>query len=131
MAGFISPNLYQVSGGGLHVSYSTTGIDGQAHFHYQDSIHSVDFSGAAIRTIASEVGIIVTVTIQLTVDSGSTSFSLFVPVVNLTGPSGSAPINTFGITTIHRFSIVQTFMAGQIESYSTTTLSGTAQQVIF
>ena len=131
MAGFISPNLYQVSGGGLHVSYSTTGFDGKAHFHYQDSIHSLDFSGPAIRTIDTEIGTLVTVTIRPTVDTGSTSFSLFVPVINLTSSSGSAPIKTFGITTVHRFSVVQAFMAGQIESYSETTLSGTAQEVFF
>lgn len=31
-----TPNVYQLSGKGLHISYSTTGIDGKARLTYQD-----------------------------------------------------------------------------------------------
>ena len=130
MAGFISPNLFQVQGNGLHVSYSTTGIDGKPHFHYQDASHSVNFSGSDLRTVATEIGTLVTVTIRLTVDSGSTSFSLLVPTVNMHAGE-TIPIHTIGITTVHRFSIVPVLNAGQTELYSVALLSSTTKHVPF
>jgi hypothetical protein len=130
MAGFISPNLFQLQGGGLHVSYSTTGIDGKPHFHYQDATHSLNFTGSDVRTVATEIGTLVTVTIRITVDGGSTSFSLLVPTVNMHAGE-TIPVNTIGITTVHRFSIVPVLNAGQTELYSVTPLSGTAQHLAF
>ena len=76
---FVSPNLYQLSGNTLHVTYATTGIDGQPHLHYQDSQHNLNFSGNSIRAVECDLGTVVSVTIQLTVDSGSTSFSVLIP----------------------------------------------------
>ena len=128
---FISPNLYQLSGGGLHITYSTSSFDGTPKFHYQDALQTHDFSGPDIRTTNTEIGTLVSVTIRKTIDSGSTSFSLLVPVVNLTGPGDKETVYTIGITTVHRFSIVQAFMKGQIESYSVTNLSGMASEVLF
>jgi hypothetical protein len=66
----------------------------------------------------------------MTVDTGSTSFSLMVPTVNL-GASSQAHIKTFGITTIHKFSIVPIFRQGQTELYTIHELSGTASFVAF
>ena len=40
-AAFRTPDLYTLHGGGLHVSYSTTGIDGKPHFTYQDAQSSM------------------------------------------------------------------------------------------
>lgn len=31
----IYPNLYELSARNLHITYSTTGVDGQPHFSYQ------------------------------------------------------------------------------------------------
>ena len=127
---FIAPNLYQVSGHNIHVTYSTTGIDGKPHFHYQDPHLSKDFSNTEIRTVATEIGTLVTVTIRMTVDAGSTSFTLLVPTVNMNAGE-TITIHTEGITTVHRFSIVGPFNHGQTETYSVTALSGTARNVKF
>src|SRR5947209_62466 len=93
-----TPDLYQVHGGGIHVTYSTTGIDGKPHFNYQDAHGTHNFSGDQINVAKTPIGDLVTVTIRLTVDAGSTTFSLLVPTVNLTGPGHAAPISTEGIT---------------------------------
>src|SRR5579884_1438443 len=90
------PNLYQVSGDGIHVTYSTSGFDGKPHFSYQDATRNESFTGDGIRTVQTEIGTLVTVTIRLTIDSGSTSFTLFVPNVNLRF-GDSVPITTEGI----------------------------------
>lgn len=127
---FVSPNLYQLSGNNLHVTYSTSGIDGKAHFHYQHAQQNLNFIGDEIRTVECDLGTVVSVTIQLTVDSGSTSFSVLIPRVNLT-PGESAHIRTEGITTIHKFSIVPALNRGQLDLYTVAVLRGTASQVAF
>src|SRR5947209_5060451 len=131
MAGpFVTPNLYQVQNNQLHISYSTTGIDGKPHFHYQNATQSLDFTGDQIHSEATEIGTLVSVRIRLTPDSGSTAFSLLVPTVNL-HPNQSAAIHTIGITTIHRFSLFPPLNTGQTELYSIDILNGTARQVPF
>ncbi|HEU5002405.1 MAG TPA: hypothetical protein VFW71_06460 [Actinomycetota bacterium] len=124
-----TPNLYTLQGGTLHVMYATTGIDGKPHFSYQNGTHTLTFSGSEIRTVDTEIGTLVTVSIQMTVDSGNTVFSVLIPAVNL-GSSEQVPIHTEGITTVHRFSIVPIFNHGQTELYSVTPLSGEARFVL-
>jgi hypothetical protein len=124
------PNLYQLHGHGLHVTYSTSGIDGKAHLDYHDSTTEHAFVGDEIRTQDSDIGTLVSVTTRPSIDTGTTSFSLLVPTVNL-GSSVSAPISTYGVTTRHKFSIVHALNLGQTELYTVTHLTGTAQIVEF
>jgi hypothetical protein len=124
------PNLFELDGQNLHVTYSTTGIDGQPHLSYHDNRISLNFRGDQIRTDGTEVGTLVTVTLFATPDAGSTTFSLLVPRVNLDS-SGHATIRTVGITTLHRTSIAPQFLFGQLERYTVVTLHGTASMVDF
>ena len=130
-APFSTPNLYQVHGGGIHATYSTTGIDGKPQFTYHDAQVSKSFSGGEIQVVKTSIGDLVTVTIRLTIDAGSTSFSLLAPTVNLTGPGHPSPITTEGITTMHRLALVPALNKGQTELYHVTTMHGTAEQVVF
>jgi hypothetical protein len=125
-----APDVFQLRGVGLHIMYATTSFDGTPRFDYQDAAQTLHFVGDEIRTVATEIGTLVTVTICTTIDSGSTTFTLLVPTVNL-GPSKESPIDTIGITTIHRFSIVPAFNKGQLELYKVTPLSGTASFINF
>src|SRR3954464_10458841 len=109
-----TPNLYSLQGHGVHVTYSTSGIDGRPHFSYQDAHQSVSFNGDEIRTVQTEVGTLVPVSVRRTVDTGYTSFSVLIPAVNLAPQSNSASIATGGITTIHRRSPVPAFNTGQM-----------------
>jgi len=128
---FVEPNLYVLSGGGIHVTYSTTGINGQPHLTYSSPSINHTFTGTQIQTEQSPVGTLVTVTILMTVDTGSTTFTLLVPRVNLNGPFDSVQITTEGITTHHRFSIFPAAMHGQVETYSVQQLTGSARMVEF
>ena len=132
-----SPNLYSlhsnvIQGGqfSLYVVYSTSSIAGIPLLEYHDSNQTLSFSGDQIQTTESPIGTLVTVTTRMTVDTGSTTFTLFVPQINL-GQSTSANINTFGVTTIHRFSVVPPLNLGQTELYTVTELLGTAELVAF
>lgn len=125
----MAPNRYQLSGGHMNITYSTSGFDGKPHFSYQDGSQTMNFTGSQIRETKTDIGTLVSVTIRMTVDSGSTSFTLLVPDVRLT--SYEAQIHTIGITTIHKFSVVPAANQGQTGVYTTTELSGTASDVRF
>jgi hypothetical protein len=124
------PNLYEVHAGRIQVTYSTTGFDGKPHFTYRNGPQILNFSGADIRTVDTEIGTLVTVTTVMTVDTGSTTFTLVVPHVNL-GTNLRARIRTEGITTVHKFSVIPSFNQGQTEVNLTTLLTGTASSVNF
>ena len=125
MPGVVQPTNWILNGGGIHVRYSTAG----PHFHYQDSFRVLNFTGAGIRVVpVPDIGTLVSVTIHLTVDSGSTTFTVLLPLVNLPAPPllpVPVRVTTEGITTIHHFSI-PIFTDGQQEFYTVTPLTGTA-----
>jgi hypothetical protein len=122
------PNLYELHGGGIHVTYSTTSISGQPLFSYHDAVQVKNFSGNEIKAVQTDIGTLVTVVIHLTIDSGSTTFSLLLPNVILPA-SNVAHITAEGITTLHRFSIPPP--VGQTEFYTVRTMHGTARFVVF
>ena len=129
---FASPNLYELSGHGIHVTFFPVGAGGVAHFSYQDAQRSLQFSGDQIRTVAvADLGTVVSVTLVLTPDSGSTTFSVLLPQVNLDNHRGSSvPVSTDGITTHHRFSLIPQLLRGQLERYHVTPMHGTASLAI-
>ena len=125
-----TPNLFDLRAKQLHISYSSTGIDGKARFTYQDAHQTLSFEGDEIRALETGIGTLVSVSIRRTVDMGSTSFSILIPTVNLDA-TRSANIATRGITTLHKFSMIPGFNSGQTEIYSTMILHGTARAVEF
>ncbi len=128
----IAPTHYDLSGRNVHITYSTTGIDGKPHFSYQDLQLTRSFSGDEIRRVETEIGVLVSVTILLSVDRGGTTFSVLIPRVNLpAGPCQRETVQTYGITTLHRFNVPPLPTTGQRDFYTVTRLSGAASQVIF
>ena len=122
------PNLYQLQGHGVSVTYSVTSFGGKPLFHYQDMHQTLNFEGDEIRTIDLEIGMLVSVTLRLTADAGSTTFSVLLPNVNLVN-SQQAHIRTEGITTVQRFSLIPILNRGQTQFYSVIGLTGTAMIV--
>jgi hypothetical protein len=132
----ISPNHYELSGDGISISYLPTAgpaaPGGGGFFSYQDELTAVTFRGDQIRRAeVPDLGAVVSVTLHLTVDAGSTTFSVLLPAVNLPDqPGASAPVSTDGITTRHKLSLVAALGRGQREHYRVTPLAGTASNVI-
>jgi len=128
MSGFVQPTVWNLSNTatGLQVSYSVAGP--QLHYHQGSVIQ--DFTGKDIRVAeVPDLGTLVSVTIHMTADSGSTSFTLLLPIVNLPAPPAlpvAVPVTTDGLTTLHRFSTVLALQHGQQEFYTVTPLQGTA-----
>jgi hypothetical protein len=125
----ITPNFYTLRGKNLQVTYSTTSIDGKPRFTYKDNQKTLNFSGNQIRTANTDVGTLVSVTTYITLDSGGTSFSVLIPRVNLQHFGQELTVNTQGITTKHKFSILPLF--GQLDTYKVTPLYGKASHVWF
>jgi hypothetical protein len=128
---FVPANMFSLTGGGLHIGYSTTSIDGKPRMTYQNPMRSLSFQGDEIRKVEGDLGTVVSVTIVRTIDSGSTTFSLLVPNVILPAPFSNVSIYTDGITTHHAFSIVPALNQGQRDFYEVTRLQGTASNVAF
>jgi hypothetical protein len=127
------PNHYDLSGNGVFVSYSTTSNTGVPVFSYQDDFRVLNFSGDQIEIDeASPLGLIVSVAIFRTVDSGGAAFSLLVPQVALPSEAATVRVHTYGITAFQRFSIFpQPPLFAQRTSYGVTELSGTASILKF
>jgi hypothetical protein len=121
------PDTYNLSGYGIHASYSTTSISGKPLFSYHDAVQSKNFSGDEVRTVDTEIGKLVTVTIHMTIDQGSTTFSLLLPRVVLPA-SNHVSIAAEGVTTLNRFSVHP--MPGEAQFYTVHKMQGTATFVV-
>jgi hypothetical protein len=134
-AAFVAPNLWNLSGGEIHVRYWTFTLgpirqgDEPPHFTYHDSFRTLSFHGNEIRSVdVPDLGTLVSVTLVLTVDTGSTTFTVLLPRVNIIseGPFTSVPVSTEGIRTVHAG---PPFGHGQEEFYTLISLTGTATHV--
>ena len=126
------PNQYHLRGDGISVSYYPEGFGpiiggrGSLRLVYQDAHQSHAFYGDEVRTVdVADLGTVVSVTLVMTVDIGSTTFSILVPDVQLPEQQNSVFIHTEGITTVHR-AFVGLIGHPQSETYTVTALSGTA-----
>ena len=100
----IQPNRFvlQSSDGKTKVDYETSNFIGQPTLNLTQGPGPIrHFSGSEIRRANTEIGTLVTVTTQLTVDTGSTSFSLLIPAITLTSISDHKAFSTDAIVTSH------------------------------
>jgi hypothetical protein len=124
------PTVYELSGNGIQVTYSTTSFQGGPQLNYHDAFQVRNFTGNQIQTVDTLLGKLVTVFLIQGVDSGSTTFTLLIPSVNLVPPTRMANIRTEGITTLHKFSIFKP-PQGQTELYTVYKLHGVARFIEF
>jgi Domain of unknown function (DUF1843) len=124
----VQPNEYNLAGENVHVVYSTIGPTLEYVGSLASSVpgaQTLTFSGAEINTQALEIGTLVTVGIRHTIDTGGTSFSLLIPVIELANDLQTQAFSTIGIWT--RAAGPDSFPStGVRESYSTGALTGTA-----
>ena len=126
----VTPNLFQLSGHHLHVTYSPSGMDGKPNMTYQDQHQSKSFKGDEIRTVECDLGTLVSVTLRIMPDVGSTSLSVLIPRMRIS-PVSVAAVHTECITTVHSTPFAPQTIQGQVDTYTVTSLRGTAQAVMF
>jgi hypothetical protein len=129
MAKKAAPNLFDLSGEGITVSYSTTSIDGKPRFTYKKGRQSLSFSGKDITSLDIGIGTLVSVLIASTPDKDSTTFSIVLPAIILPDSNRQA-FRTIGITTTTRTTIAGPPPGAQ-QTYKAVALRGVAQSVDF
>lgn len=102
----IQPNKFVLksSDGTTKVDYETSSFIGQPTLNLSQGPGLPPirhFAGSQIRRRDTEIGMLVTVTTQVSVDTGSTSFSVLIPSISLTTTSDHKPFATEAIITSH------------------------------
>ncbi len=128
----IQPNRYvlQSQDGKTKVDYETSNLVGQPSLNLTQGPGPIrHFSGSQIRALNAEIGTLVSVTTQMTIDTGSMSFSVLIPSISLTGISNNQKFSTDAIITSHSGpnSVPST---GVHEKYQFIPLTGEAEFVL-
>ena len=101
----IHPNRYTLRSkdGKTKVDYEASSFTGQPVLNLtQPPGHPIrHFAGSQIRRSNTEIGTLVSVTTHLTIDKGSTSFSVLIPAISLAAISDHKEFTTEAIVTSH------------------------------
>lgn len=127
---FQPANLFELSGDDIQVTYAASSFTGRPLFSYRDSSSNRQFSGEEIRSVQSEIGELLTVTLEEIPDLRTVTFTLILPVVTVLPASVGTHIQVPGITTTTHTTIVGPPL-GPEKTYAPVTLNGTAQVVAF
>jgi len=129
MEGFTQANLFELSRGAIHVTYSTTSFIGGPILSYRDNQLSRSFRGDEISVQATDLGQLVTVTLETIPDLRTVKFTLILPVVTVMPQSVGTRVKVPGITTTTPTSIAGP-LPGPQQLYSSINLRGTAQFIV-
>jgi len=125
-----TPNSYELTGTDTEITYSTTSFSGQPQLTYRDQKDQCSFSGAEIRSLDTEIGQQVTVTIEQIPDLHSITLTVLIPTINLDGVESR--FRTRAIFTTRRSSIGgPRLIKGALQSYRVLALRGVARNVDF
>ena len=100
----VQPNRYtlQTSDSKTKVDYETSSFFGMPILNLTEPAGPIrHFAGSQIRRVFTEIGTLVSVTTQVTIDTGSTSFSVLLPAITLTSGSDVESFSTEAIITSH------------------------------
>lgn len=124
------PNLYELTGKATQITYSTTSFAGRPQLDFQDDDRKLAFSGDEIRTGESELGLLVSVTLEVVPDLHTLTLTLVLPAINLKGKERK--FRTLAVMTSNRTSIGGTaLVTGALQTYEILKLRGVARQVDF
>jgi len=126
----IEPNQFELLGRGISVSFSRTSITGDPLFRYRDACREVSARGDDIRQVETEIGTLVTVTLEPDADAGSLLFSVLIPRARLEGVGSELRISTEGILTRSRFPFSPVPSNDQLQEYRSVTMTGQASFVV-
>jgi len=129
----LQPNkfLLQSSDGKTKVDYETTSLIGQPFLNLTQGPGGPirHFAGSQIRAVNTEIGTLVSVTTQMSIDSGSTSFSVLIPAITLSSVSDHKSFATEAIVTTHS-GPVSVPPTGVHEKYQFIPMKGEAEFVL-
>jgi len=126
---FQQANLFELSDDDIRVTYSSSSFAGSPLFSYRDSSINRQFRGEEIRSVETEIGKLLTVTIEQIPDLRTVTFTLVLPAVTVLSRSAGTHIQVPGIKTATYTTIAGPAL-GPEKTYSLVNLRGTAQVVV-
>ena len=99
----LAPNQFELLGRGISVHFSGTSITGDPLLQYRDACREVNARGEEIRQEETELGTLVTITLEPDADAGSLLFTVLIPRAQLMGVGSEVRIETLGFITRSRF----------------------------
>jgi hypothetical protein len=119
-------NMFELNGGNIQITYSSTSVKGSQLFSYRDSSINRSFSGKEIHSQETDIGELLTIIIKQVSDLQSVSFTLILPNVFVEPKSAGTEIETVGLTTITHSNIVSSALS-QGKIYTPVSLKGRVQ----
>ncbi len=124
------PNLYEMAANNIQISYSTYSLSGEPRLNYSNGRKHLTFTGDEIRVARSEIGQLVTVTINNIPDLKTVTATVLIPKINL--DREAVPFKTVLLFTTHKTTIAgQDMIKGQVQVYHSIPLEGKASHVNF
>jgi hypothetical protein len=124
-----SANFYELRSGRTRITYTESNIAGQPVVTYRDGKRDLAFTGDEIQQDPQQIGLLLTVVLDVVFDGYTDLLTLLVPQVNLT--NGDEKVTTKAIYTRIKDSIGGPGLVdGQVQSYDTQTLRGTASFIV-
>jgi len=117
---------FQLSGEGVEITYMTNGLDGKPRFTYKDAEYNRSYIGDKIRIEQSELGSLVSVTLDIKPDVGSDTVTLIVPRVRVAELSES--VETLAIKCHNSMTMLP--QPGAAQSYQCILLTGSVRSTI-
>ena len=125
------PNRFELLGRDIHINYSPASFLGGAQLEYTTQNVVRQFGGREIRALVTDIGILVTVLVETNFHAGKeVRLALLLPMINLPS-SQKTRIETQATLTTHLTRDCGNFFlpSGQLQSYETLSLTGTASYV--
>jgi hypothetical protein len=121
-------NYFEFCGEGVQATYSLTSLTGDPLLSYNDGQFEGQLSGEAIRTQQTEIGTLVTGTLEQSPDFRTVTVSLLLPAINEAGDS--VQFETTAIVAIHHQNIAgPAGVHGPLVSYQFHPVEGKATRV--
>lgn len=126
---FVRANLFELHDKSIQVSYSDTSILGGPLLNYHDEHITLSLRGEEIRIQNSEIGQLITVTLEAIPDLQTVTFTLILPIVMVMSQARETRIEVPAITTTNPTTIAGPPPGAQ-QLYWVTKLQGTAQFIV-
>ena len=124
MESLAQANLFELSRGPLQITYSN--IIGLPIFNCRIKQQHWIFRGSEIQIQDTNIGQLITVTLEDVPEDGEVIFTLILPIITVKSAATETRIQVIGITT-HKASHAYRHQSGSQPNYSIVNLHGTAQ----
>ena len=122
----VQPNEYVLKGGNITFTYLKSNFLGQPFASFHDGVQTKTFFGPAVRVLDAGIGTLVTVTTEMSIDTGGAEFSVLLPVIELADVTKTQNFSTDGVITLYKGP--DSFPAtGVRETYEFIPMTGTAR----